>query len=45
MAKKVTPFSSLTEIALTELAAGHCVSITGLSNSGKSNLMRSLGDQ
>ena len=45
MAKKVTPFSSLTEIALTELAAGHCVSITGLSNSGKSNLMRSLADQ
>jgi len=45
MAKKVLPFSSLTEIALTELAAGHCVSITGLSNSGKSNLMRSLADQ
>ena len=45
MAKKVTPFSSLTEITLTELAAGHCVSITGLSNSGKSNLMRSLADQ
>ncbi len=45
MAKKVTPFSSLTEIALSELAAGHCVSITGLSNSGKSNLMRSLADQ
>ena len=45
MAKKVTPFSSLTEIALTELAAGHCVSIAGLSNSGKSNLMRSLADQ
>jgi len=45
MAKKVTPFSSLTEIALTELAAGHCVSITGLSNSGKSKLMRSLADQ
>lgn len=45
MAKKVTPFSSLTEIALSELAAGHSVSITGLSNSGKSNLMRSLADQ
>jgi len=45
MAKKVTPFSSLTGIAQTELAAGHCVSITGLSNSGKSNLMRSLADR
>ena len=45
MAKKVTPFSSLSEVALSDLAAGHCVSITGLSNSGKSNLMRSLADQ
>ena len=45
MAKKTTPFSSLTETVLTDLAAGHCVSITGLSNSGKSNLMRSLADQ
>ena len=36
------PFNSLQIQALSDLAAGWCVSIFGLSNSGKSTLMRSL---
>jgi DNA-binding winged helix-turn-helix (wHTH) protein len=35
-------FASLAERMLKDLASNHCVSITGLSNSGKSTLMRSL---
>jgi DNA-binding winged helix-turn-helix (wHTH) protein len=36
------PFSSLTARILVDLRAERCVSITGLSNSGKSTLMRAL---
>jgi DNA-binding winged helix-turn-helix (wHTH) protein len=35
-------FSSLAHQLLSDLAASNCVAITGLSNSGKSTLMRSL---
>jgi DNA-binding winged helix-turn-helix (wHTH) protein len=35
-------FATLAERMLKDLASNHCVSITGLSNSGKSTLMRSL---
>jgi DNA-binding winged helix-turn-helix (wHTH) protein len=35
-------FSSLAERILEDLASNHCVSINGLSNSGKSTFMRSL---
>jgi len=42
MPKSSLPFSKLASRLLKDLAAGHCVSITGLSNSGKSMLMRSL---
>lgn len=42
MSKSNLPFTSLTNQLLTDLAAGNCVAITGLSNSGKSTLMRSL---
>jgi DNA-binding winged helix-turn-helix (wHTH) protein len=36
------PFSSLAERVVASLAAGSCVSITGLSNMGKSTFMRAL---
>ncbi|HEY46747.1 MAG TPA: AAA family ATPase [Anaerolineae bacterium] len=36
------PFSSLAQQLLADLAADHCVAITGLSNTGKSTLMRAL---
>ncbi|MGD8812935.1 MAG: winged helix-turn-helix domain-containing protein [Anaerolineales bacterium] len=36
------PFSSLAERVLASLVAGDCVSITGLSNMGKSTFMRAL---
>ena len=36
------PFKDLRERVLTDMAAGHSVSIIGLSNTGKSMLMRSL---
>jgi DNA-binding winged helix-turn-helix (wHTH) protein len=42
MSKSKLPFSSLTNRLLADLAAGNCVAIIGLSNSGKSTLMRSL---
>lgn len=45
MSKSNLPFSSLANQLLTDLAAGNCVAITGLSNSGKSTLMRSLTSQ
>ena len=45
MTKNLLPFSSLAEKLLADLADGHCVSITGLSNSGKSMLMRSLSSE
>lgn len=44
MAMSEMPFSSLAHRLLEDLAARHCVAITGLSNSGKSTLMRSLAD-
>ncbi len=44
MAENDLPFSKLRDRVLIDLAAGRCVSITGLSNSGKSFLMRQLGD-
>jgi len=37
------PFSSLAQRLLADLAHGRCASIVGLSNTGKSTLMRSLG--
>lgn len=36
------PFHQLARRLLRDLTAGHCVAVTGLSNSGKSTLMRSL---
>jgi DNA-binding winged helix-turn-helix (wHTH) protein/energy-coupling factor transporter ATP-binding protein EcfA2 len=36
------PYASFIRSLLSDLAAGQCVSITGLSNSGKSSLMRLL---
>lgn len=45
MSKTDLPFSSLAHQLLTDLAAGSCVAITGLSNSGKSTLMRALATQ
>lgn len=40
-----TQLTDLSKQLLTDLAAGNCVAITGLSNSGKSTLMRSLATQ
>lgn len=37
------PFPSLAQRLLADLAHGRCVSVVGLSNTGKSTLMRSLG--
>jgi len=45
MAKPQLPFQALRERLLADMAAGHCVSIIGLSNTGKSMLMRSLVDE
>ncbi|UCF60015.1 MAG: winged helix-turn-helix transcriptional regulator [Anaerolineaceae bacterium] len=42
MSKVDLPFSSLAHKLLTDLAADHCVAVTGLSNTGKSTLMRAL---
>lgn len=42
MAKVELPFSSLADQLLVDLIADHCVAITGLSNTGKSTLMRAL---
>jgi DNA-binding winged helix-turn-helix (wHTH) protein len=39
------PYDKLVHRALTDLATGHSVSITGLSNSGKSTLLRALADK
>jgi DNA-binding winged helix-turn-helix (wHTH) protein/ABC-type dipeptide/oligopeptide/nickel transport system ATPase component len=39
------PFKEMRERVLADMAAGHCVSIIGLSNTGKSMLMRSLVDE
>jgi DNA-binding winged helix-turn-helix (wHTH) protein/energy-coupling factor transporter ATP-binding protein EcfA2 len=38
------PFETLRKTLLAHLAAGHCVGIKGLSNSGKSLLMRALAE-
>ena len=45
MTKNPLPFSSLAQKLLADLADGNCVSISGLSNSGKSMLMRSLASE
>jgi hypothetical protein len=45
MAASDLPFSLMRERVIADLAAGHCVSVTGLSNTGKSMLMRSLVDE
>ncbi|MEE8567672.1 MAG: winged helix-turn-helix domain-containing protein [Anaerolineales bacterium] len=45
MSETDLPFSSLAYRLLADLAAGSCVAITGLSNSGKSTLMRALATQ
>jgi DNA-binding winged helix-turn-helix (wHTH) protein len=42
MPKVELPFSSLTNQLLVDLVADYCVAITGLSNTGKSTLMRAL---
>ncbi len=42
MEKLSIPFHRLAELMLEDLVEGRCVAITGLSNSGKSLLMRSL---
>ena len=42
MRKTEITFSDLPEKLLGHLAVGHCVSIVGLSNSGKSTLLRSM---
>ena len=42
MPKADLPFSSLAHQLLVDLAADHCIAITGLSNTGKSTLMRAL---
>ncbi|MGD8632519.1 MAG: winged helix-turn-helix domain-containing protein [Anaerolineales bacterium] len=42
MRKTEIAFSELPESLLEHLAAGHCVSVVGLSNSGKSTLLRSM---
>lgn len=45
MAALGIPFAGMRERVIADLAAGNCVSITGLSNTGKSTLMRSLVDE
>ncbi len=45
MAASELPFGAMRERVIADLATGHCVSITGLSNTGKSMLMRSLVDE
>jgi len=42
MPKKKVPFSTVIEQTLGELAQGQCVSLIGLSNSGKSHVMRQI---
>lgn len=44
MTKTKFPFDALRKKLLEHLAAGHCVGINGLSNSGKSLLMRALAE-
>ncbi|HET7009281.1 MAG TPA: winged helix-turn-helix domain-containing protein [Anaerolineales bacterium] len=39
------PFPTLTRPLLEDLAAGECVAVTGLSNTGKSSVMRSLAGE
>lgn len=43
MSDEHVPFGSLIDKVMSELAQGQCVSIIGLSNSGKSYVMRQLG--
>lgn len=44
MTKSKAPFDALRKKLLEHLAAGHCVGIKGLSNSGKSLVMRALAE-
>ncbi len=44
MSKRKLPFEALRKQLLKHLADGHCVGIKGLSNSGKSLLMRALAE-
>ncbi len=44
MSRTMTPFVALRSKLLGHLADGHCVGIKGLSNTGKSLLMRSLAE-
>ncbi len=44
MPKSTLPFENLRKQLLQHLADGHCVAIKGLSNSGKSLLMRALAE-
>ena len=44
MTKSKAPFDGLRKKLLEHLAAGHCIGIKGLSNSGKSLLMRALAE-
>ena len=44
MSKHKLPFEALRKQLLKHLADGHCVGIKGLSNSGKSLLMRALAE-
>ena len=39
------PFPSLSERLIEDLAAGDCVAVTGVSNTGKSSLMRALAGE
>jgi len=41
----VLPYESLARRVLTDLSAGRCAALVGLSNSGKSTLMRALAGQ
>lgn len=41
----VLPYESLARRVLTDLTAGHCAALVGLSNTGKSTLMRALAGQ
>jgi len=41
----VLPYESLARRVLTDLSAGRCSALVGLSNTGKSTLMRALAGQ
>jgi DNA-binding winged helix-turn-helix (wHTH) protein len=43
--KRALPFHELASRIISDLATDHCVAVTGLSNSGKSTLMRALAGE